>query len=500
MVIVKHILATSLLVAAVAADCLGGGSTSRSESALEKLEVFRIDRTVWRGIDVFSLRGGLSAEYAVQKSVAALVGGVSHTWAVTRHGYGPDPVWGSRNFTSRAVRATIDAYDASLGPDAAIDTVIVTPGVASVPYVAHATHAAVLPSQFLVSVGSCDEIRSVLDGGRAEGIESFCTLGHDGSIDPAVGWIKLLRLPPDYLDFIRRRRVRRVLLMGCTGTTGGETKARRLLAAEAGRPERPGTVFMMYPGTSPDDAATLRSKIADYDALNLGRFEQIADWESGVTDRQLDGFAKSIAESGARCEVLAVTAEDTLALYDSATNFAVAWMAANRAELPNAVVRGVCVNPYLVGHPLYESFTGRVPLLYWQGIPAAQTVARLHSVVQPALTAHSQELKVELLTVRLNTSNNCGGGELAAGLRTALIKAGFGPLEENTPTADEVWDPHDGVTSPVERVALDLSASGLLDEFRSLRTRSRALTTEELRAISAAYPALRVRSLVSPGR
>ena len=51
------------------------------------LTTYQIAKEEYKGLNVFMLDGGMSAEYAVQKSLANLTAGVSHTWRI-----GPEEV------------------------------------------------------------------------------------------------------------------------------------------------------------------------------------------------------------------------------------------------------------------------------------------------------------------------------------------------------------------------------------------------------------------------
>ena len=108
------------------------------------LTTYEINKENYNGIDVFTLDGGMSAEYAVQKSLANLTASVSHTWKIGNGG-GPAPVWGTPNFLIRSAEKTVDLYNENLGPNKPVETVIISTGVPVVPYLSAVLDAVVLP-------------------------------------------------------------------------------------------------------------------------------------------------------------------------------------------------------------------------------------------------------------------------------------------------------------------------------------------------------------------
>ena len=72
------------------------------------LTTYQIAKEEYKGLNVFMLDGGMSAEYAVQKSLANLTAGVSHTWRIGPGG-GPKPVWGTPDFLQQTVQHKVDS-------------------------------------------------------------------------------------------------------------------------------------------------------------------------------------------------------------------------------------------------------------------------------------------------------------------------------------------------------------------------------------------------------
>ena len=98
------------------------------------LTTYEINKETYKGVDVFTLDGGMSAEYAVQKSLSNMTSAVSHTWKIGKGG-GPAPVWGEKDFLIKSAQKTVDLYNKYLGSDKPIETVIISTGVPVVPIV-----------------------------------------------------------------------------------------------------------------------------------------------------------------------------------------------------------------------------------------------------------------------------------------------------------------------------------------------------------------------------
>ena len=178
------------------------------------LTTYQIAKEEYKGLNVFMLNGGMSAEYTVQKSLANLTAGVSHTWQIGPGG-GPKPVWGTPDFLQQSVQHTVDLYNEYLGKSKKLKTVIIATGVPAVPYLSAAMEAPVLPLHFLVSVNSTKEVSSILEYSSQAGVPCYATLGYDASMDDVgVAWIKLLALPDEYRKFIIEHEVENVIIAG----------------------------------------------------------------------------------------------------------------------------------------------------------------------------------------------------------------------------------------------------------------------------------------------
>jgi len=461
-----------------------------------RLTCYEVSQSQWEDdFPVYLLNGGMSAEYAVQKTAESLGAGFSHTWFVSAPGSGPQPVFATPSFLRSSVQYTVDFYDRTLGEETSFDTVILSPGVSSLPYLSNAMRAPVLPLQFLVSFDTMKEVQAVLDQSKKDGYSAYTTVGHDGSVANGVAWIKLLDLPDPYTEFLRRHQVKNIILMGCTGTFGGETKSRRVVASAVRQEYQPGSIYVMYPGTSANDEATLQEKIKDLADVRLEEdFIQVADWESGIVEEQIAPICTSAQEVDSIESVVALTADDTINLYNLATYVTVAFIHKNDGVLGDVgqPIKGITLNPYLISHPIYEVRSKYVPLLYWQGVPPQATVDRLNTVAFKAIRSFFPDAELGELTVHLNSSNNCGAEFFATPLKKVLKSKGFSNIRVNDYSIDEVWNPTDGMQSPCEQIAEQVRATTSGAKLLGWSKRLTALTPEDLMELSLQFPEFKV--------
>lgn len=465
-------------------------------SAQKILTTFQIDEEDYKGLSVYKLDGGMSAEYAVEKSAAILSAGIAHSWRVNAPGGGPNHVYGGPDFLIDSVDKTVKLYDSILGTHTSIESVIVAPGIPSVPYLALSLKAPVLPIHFLASVYSVKEVQTILSSAMATGCSAYATLGHDPSVPHAVAWIKLLDLPPPYRDFIKRHHVKTIVVMGATGVTGGETKAKQIYPRDGGQ-YAPGSVYLMYPGTSADDQATLESKIADLKSHAIATdFTRIADWESGMNDLQMQAIA-AYGKSHLLPEldnVVVVSSPDLIDLYDLGTHLAVSLMKKNQALYADGemIPMGVSFNPYLISHPLYELRMGIVPLLYWQGVPVETTVRRMCTQVGQALSAAFPKRQLNQLGFYSNCTRNFGGSQIETDLQQAVRRQHLPALGLTGCQSDEVWDQKDAITSLVEEKAIHIINQWTAEEYRSWYAQIQPLTVTEIKETAGRLPGIDV--------
>ncbi len=501
-------LGDSMVGAYAITSGLAGGRVFSPESTLGfvrvvgsgQLTTFQLLRQQQQGVDALALDGGMSAEYSVQKSIGSLGGLPSHSWYVSRPGHGPNAVLATPDFLGNALRTTVNAYDKQLGADTRFETVIISTGFPAIPYISQALNAPVLPLHFLASADSLTEIRGVLSGAKAAGYSAYATLGHDPSVDHSVAWIKLLDLPREYRDFLSRHRVKRVIVLGSTGVSNGETKARRL-GGDANATYQPGEIFIMYPGTSHSDEESLNEKIVDLPlASHLSDFVRIADWESGVAESQVCRIGASVkAAGGGEIAALALTPDSLSDLYNLASTVTIASMAKNRALFgsPSIAASGIVLNPYLMAYPGEEFRDGYIPLVYFQVVPAADTLGRIETAIRPALAHYFPDRDVHNSRIWVNSSKNFGGAFFGQPYEAEFARLGFRNLRVNDYTVDEQWHPASDRLSISEILAKDEQQRSEGDRLASWARRRLPLSQDEFAEALSFFPDMQLRDVSS---
>lgn len=424
------------------------------------LTTYKIRKDEFEGLGVYKLDGGMSAEYAVQKSLSSLTGNVSHTWEIGPGG-GPSPVWGTPDFLEKSLQYTVDLYDKELGKGTPVETVIIATGVPSIPYLSAALKAPVLPLHFLASVNTCKEIQSILDYSRSEGYKTYATLGYDASMSGVgVAWVKILELPEEYLRFIADHQVKNVLIVGVGEKVYAESYARRVNNHSAEEEYSDGSFYLQYTNHgSPEDMLALTTNILDYESQELGPVHMIADWESGILDKQIETFGRQLKQIKKDCYVL-TSREDMLSMYDLAGELALAYSKKN-ASSSAAPVQGVVFNEYLISEPMYEFVTGYIPLLYWQFTPAPITVSRMDKRLAEEIKKKFPETETNRLAIHLNA--RIGKKELA----DVLTTKGYADITMRNDGIEEVWDLSDGLNAPCELAAHKIVNEIGLESYRN---------------------------------
>ena len=367
------------------------------------LTTYQITKEEYEGMNVFMLDGGMSAEYAVQKSLANLTAGVSHTWFIGPGG-GPKPVWGTPDFLQQSVRHTVDLYNEHLGKSKKLKTVIISTGVPTVPYLSAAMEAPVLPLHFLVSVNSTKEVSSILEYSSQAGVPCYATLGYDASMnDVGVAWIKLLTLPDEYRKFIIEHEVENVIIAGIGENVKSESYCRKISETGVeGQEYANGSLYILYTQSgSEHDIHTISRNIVDYNILSLEEGKDLADWESGVVNRQIDNISKGIREYTPAQVYSLIATHDMMDMYNLGANIAMYFMYKNR-ELTKVSVQGTYLNEYLISQPLYELTQGYIPLLFWQFVPPVSTIERIKRDIQKVVDTYEKGVLLENRTVYVN--------------------------------------------------------------------------------------------------
>ncbi len=459
---------------------------------------YSITSSDYKGLRVHELDGGMSAEYIVVKALENLTAGVAPSWKVVASGGGPRPVMATQDFLDRSVRTTVETYNRELGAETPFDTVILSTGVASIPYLSRVMKAPVLPAQFLVSCDTVKEITTILEGARDHGYQAYSTLGYDGSVAPAVAWIKLLALPQPYIDFLKQHRVRNLMIAGTTGRGAGEGTARKVEYRKSNSTgHADGDLFLLYSGGgTPADTGNLSRRLKDlgeYQAVIESDYRQISDWESGLVEEQIHRFAADAEQAASIPEIKLVTttpAGGTLALYNLATYLTLEFMKKNAGALP--APSGIVLNPYLLSHPFHESRRQLVPMPYWQGNPSSSIVDRLVSTICKAISSAYPGIDPKQLPVHVNACRNFGGYQ-AQELMNQLRDQGFENVLSANTSQDEVWNPGDDMLSICEKAAADLLSISTPAELKTWDARLKSLTAADLTTLSRTFPEIVVK-------
>lgn len=449
------------------------------------LTTYQITKEEYKGMNVFMLDGGMSAEYAVQKSLANLTAGVSHTWFIGPGG-GPKPVWGTPDFLQQSVRHTVDLYNEHLGKSKKLKTVIISTGVPTVPYLSAAMEAPVLPLHFLVSVNSTKEVSSILEYSSQVGVPCYATLGYDASMnDVGVAWIKLLALPDEYRQFIIEHEVENVIIAGIGENVKSESYCRKIRKTGVdGQEYANGSLYILYTQSgSEHDIHTISRNIVDYNILSLEEGKNLADWESGVANRQIDNISKGIREHTPAQVYSLIASHDMMDMYNLGANIAMYFMYKN-LDLTKVSVQGTYLNEYLISQPLYELTQGYIPLLFWQFVPPESTVERIKRDIQKVVDTYEKGVLLEDRTVYVNA--RIGKEELVQELK----KKGFRFITERKDNVEELWDLSDGINSPCEEVAKNIVKKIGVKKYQTQCKNSRYMDLDDLKQAIGNIPGL----------
>ncbi len=459
------------------------------------LTTYKITADTYQGLSLHLLDGGMSAEYVVGKAAESLSAGVAHSWYPSAPGSGPKSVYSTPGFLEASVNKTVDYYNQQFGSTTTFDTVIISTGVASIPYLSRTMKAPVLPLHFLVSVDTVKEITAILEYSKDLGYDAYSVLGYDGSVVKAVSWIKLLSLPPQYISFLQQHNVKNIVIAGTTTLGAGEGTAKKILYnSNPSTGYNQSDIFLLYThGGTTSDFDNLYSRIKDlhdYDNMLENNYREISDWESGVVDEQINNISTvSKTEAGVTSvQVLTATVSGgTLELYNLATYLTLSFMQKNSAVFGSNPVLGVAMNPYLLAHPLYETKIQYIPFLYWQGGPPSAIVDRLNSDIKNTILAYFPTTNFTGLNFWVNTSRNFGGFQ-ATGLVSQLQARGLLNTTKSNETIDEVWNPADGMSSICENVANNILQYSSPAALKTWDNSLIALAPADLATLASMHP------------
>jgi len=453
-----------------------------------KLSAYDITKTMYdNNIPVYKLKGGMSAEYCVEKALANLDYGISHTWDVRLNSNGqpdledggPVSVYPTPDFLDKSVTKTISLYNTNLGSAVEFNTVILSMGLASIPYFSQAFKAPVLPLQFLAAVNSIGQVREVVRHANSTGYKCYATAGYDPSmIGEGAAWIKLLSLPEKYKQFLKDHKVQNVLIIGAAEKSIGETEARRVLLPEGnGEDYAEGSIYAMAIGGA-DGLRNMKSYYRDYEDFLMEETKNIADWESGICDKQIATLSRDVTGiANLPVNVRIITGVESVDLWQIAADIMLKYYRKNQTTARFPTIRGVALNEYLVGFPGWETRKAYIPFLWWQERGAATYNAnRLLGPVMQKVTEAFPSTDQENFIYYLNNKADRGY------LETALINAGVSAnkITKNTRNKADVWNTSDGMTSPCELIATDIKDVIRYDVYKSSLTSLQALTFTDL--------------------
>eukprot|EP01043_Picozoa_sp_COSAG02_P045551 COSAG02_NODE_4179_length_5658_cov_1.522396_1_plen_363_part_00 len=321
---------------------------------------------------LLALRGGMSAELGVEKSLGSLTAAVSHSWRVRAPGAGPENVDGRATFLQDSLNRTVELYERLVDQTARnrVKTAVIGPAPCLLPYLVHYTNAVYLPTHFLLSFTNLTSVQRVLAAASASGIDAYAVGGVDYSMPgTVVAWIKLRRLPLVYKSLLQRWGISEAIVVG---TTRRSWSARRIPSSVVGNNE----VYLHATSNMAADRQLYRSfGLSGAMHIPLLPKVEIDDWESGIGAQVEQLLADAGSIDGMR-STWSLTSTDTLPLYEFAVHVAAAGMRANGNEPV-----GVAMLPYYVCHPLFEELQGYVPFPYWQGNNAQRLVSFLNHTI-----------------------------------------------------------------------------------------------------------------------
>jgi hypothetical protein len=255
--------------------------------------------------------------------------------------------------------------------------VLIAPGFITVPYIVELCNMVYLPSQFLVSLNSLDDLEKELELLYNAGIKAYAEVGFDGCLpNHLVAWIKFTEIPQCYLDVIEyihgSLNDANVILSGVThkqGNTGenffyryGECKS------TVGKSIEPRDIYMLHInacyGKDPSvDWDIFRKVCPDFNAnlIVQKRIRYLSDWESGFAT--IDRYIPTSMNN-----VYHLTAFNTKELYMISYELSKEFVGIN-----NIPIKGVTLNPYFFNNPSYEAQYGYIAYSYWHGNQSVQS-------------------------------------------------------------------------------------------------------------------------------
>ncbi|MCM3747525.1 discoidin domain-containing protein [Paenibacillus pasadenensis] len=450
--------------------------------------VYSVARDTYNGLPVYKLDGDMSAGVAVEKAAESIGAGTSQMW--NTNGGMLTSIHATPSFLVDSVQQTVDFYDQEFGSSTVFDTVIIGTGSFGAPYLSKTLNAPFLPTHFLVSADTVQEIKSVHDYSRKQGLSVYSMFGADASVNEGVAWIELLDLPPAYVDFLQNHQVKNIVFVGAKGN-GGESLVKKVLTADSQPgPTQNGDIYLgfNFAGVSAtQNLINMNTKIKDFNSYSLGSFENLKDWESGILTAQFNNYISTASSS-----VPTLNKIDSVisGLWEMASHSMLSYFKKN-----NIPLEGVSINPYMSAHPFYETKKGYVPFLMLQwGTNVNQMVDQnLNVKFRAIVNSYFPSVTFDDLTFRINFARNAGNNDqppvgglwLSDQIKNRLTHNGLNDVKQNTneKTAFEVWDVSDGMNSPSEEIAVELTTMSTAAQLKTWNESLEPLTLDELEDI-----------------
>ena len=279
--------------------------------------------------------------------------------------------------------------------------------------------------------------------------------------------------------------VENVIIAGIGEDVKSESYCRKLSKTGVdGQEYADGSLYILYTQSgSEHDIKTISRNVVDYDTLSLEKGKDLADWESGVVNRQIDNISKGICEHTPAQVYSLIATHDMMDMYNLGANMGMYFMYKNR-EQTKVSVQGTYLNEYLISQPLYELTQGYIPLLFWQFVPPVSTIDRIKRDIQKVVDVYEKGALLENKTVHVNA--RVGKDELVQELK----KRGFCSVTKRNDNVEELWDLSDGINSPCEEVVQNIVEQIGVKQYQTQCKNALYLNMGDLKLVTNNIPGL----------
>lgn len=238
-----------------------------------------------------------------------------------------------------------------------------------------------------------------------------------------------------------------------------------------------GSLYILYTQSgSEHDIKTISRNVVDYNTLSLEKGKDLADWESGVVNRQIDNISKGICEHTPAQVYSLIATHDMMDMYNLGANMGMYFMHKNQGQR-KVSVQGTYLNEYLISQPLYELTQGYIPLLFWQFVPPVSTIDRIKRDIQKVVDVYEKGILLENKTVHVNA--RIGKEELVQELK----KRGFRFVTKRKDKVEELWNLSDGINSPCEEVVQNIVEQIGVRRYKELCENALYLDLDDLKQL-----------------